>query len=454
MRRLRASLSRRDLLRAGALGSLALPQLFQSQQQAAGRSLPPTPPSADACILVFLWGAPSQFETFDPKPDSPDGIRGEHATCRTRLRGVLFGEHIPLLAQRNDRFSVIRTCAQSSTHHQSAAYEALTGYPPSRDAVALTATPADHPNLGSVVARFAQGRSTLPRFVQLPQLATDVGNLTPGQFAGFLGRQYDPLAILKDPSAPGFDVAELKLPAEVQQDRLHDRKALLRHIDRQARALGHSAFARSFSVYQQRAVNLLTSPTVKQAFDLSREPVALRERYGNNTLGQSCLLARRLVEAGVKLVTVCSGFNGKTPQDAWDTHSNNFRLLKHRLLPPLDRGVSALLDDLGQRGLARRTLLVVMGEFGRTPRINKNAGRDHWHHCYSVLLAGGGIQPGRVLGQSDRNGAYPLRGPVCTPADLCATVYHCLGIASGTEITDQAGRPLPLSRGEVIHAVL
>src|SRR5262245_9018372 len=207
-------------------------------------------------------------------------------------------------------------------------------------------------------------------------------------------------------------------------------------------------------VYQERAVKLLTSPAVKQAFDLGREPAAVRERYGRNTLGQSCLLARRLVEAGVKLVTVCSGFNGKTPQDAWDTHKDNFRKLKNELLPPFDRGVSALLDDLGERGLARRTLLVAMGEFGRTPRINKDAGRDHWHHCYSLILSGGGVRPGTVLGQSDRQGAYPVHGRVCTPADLCATVYHSLGIDYRCEMTDQTGKPGPLTRGEPIREIL
>jgi uncharacterized protein (DUF1501 family) len=442
-------LSRRALLRAGTLGTagLALPQLLRrGEASAADRR-----PAADACILVFLWGAPSQFETFDPKPEAPDGIRGEFGVRRTRLPGILFGEHIPLLAERNDNFSLIRTCAQSSTHHQSAAYEAMTGYPPTRDAVALTATPADHPNLGSVVARFAPGRSALPRFVQLPQLASDVGNLTPGQFAGFLGRTYEPLAVLKDPSASDFNVAEMSLPADMTAARLDDRTALLRLVDRQARALEESAEARSLSTYQERAVRLLTSPAVKQAFDLGREPAALRQRYGINTLGQSCLLAGRLVEAGVKLVTVCSGFNGKTPQDAWDTHTDNFRKLKNQLLPPLDRGLSALLDDLTQRGLSKRTLLVVMGEFGRTPRINKDAGRDHWHHCYSVLLTGGGVRPGLVLGQSDRRGAYPIQGRVCTPADLCATVYHCLGIDPKREMTDPGGRPLPLSRGEAVQ---
>src|SRR5437899_5582523 len=213
MRRRQLLPSRREMLCASALGAagLALPRLANAGE---GR------PLADSCILVFCWGAPSQYETFDPKPEAPDGIRGEFGVRNTRLPGIIFGEHIPMLAERNDHFSIIRTCAQTSTHHQSAAYEALTGYPPSRDAVALTATPADHPNLGSVVARFAPGRSSLPRFVQLPQLASDVGNLTPGQFAGFLGRPHDPPALLKDPSEPGFDVAELSLPADVSARRL------------------------------------------------------------------------------------------------------------------------------------------------------------------------------------------------------------------------------------------
>jgi uncharacterized protein (DUF1501 family) len=451
--RLRDSLSRRDLLRAGALCGLglALPDLLRLQQAAAGTRPAPT---ADACILVFLWGAPSQYETFDPKPDAPDGIRGEFGVIQTHTPGVHFGEHIPRIAQRSRRFSVVRTCAQTSTHHQSAAYEALTGYPPSRDAVNLTVTPSDHPNLGSIVARMAPGRSDLPAFVQLPQLATDVGNLTPGQFAGFLGRQYDPLAVVRDPSAPDFDVADLSLAADIPPARLDDRQALLRVVDRQARTLGQSATARALDVYQQRAARLLTSRAVREAFDLDREPVALRDRYGRDALGQSCLLSRRLVEAGVKLITVCSGFGGKTPQDAWDTHEDNFRKLRDRLLPPLDTALSALLDDLHQRGLARRTLLLVMGEFGRTPRINARAGRDHWERSYSILLAGGGVRPGQVYGRSDRIGAYPAQGRVFTPADICATVYHCLGIDPHAEIADQAGRPLRLTQGEPMRELL
>jgi hypothetical protein len=443
--RLRDGLSRRDLLRVGTLASLglALPDLLRQQATAGTRPAP----AADACILLFLWGAPSQYETFDPKPDAPDGIRGEFGVIQTHTPGVRFGEHLPLVAQRSRLFTIVRTCAQTSTHHQSAAYEALTGYPPSRDAVNLTATPSDHPNVGSVVARMARGHSALPPFVQLPQLATDVGNLTPGQFAGFLGRQYDPLTIVRDPSAADFEVADLAPAPEVPPPRLDDRRALLRVVEQQARALEHSATARALDIYQQRAVRLLTSPALRQAFDLEREPSGLRDRYGRNALGQSCLLSRRLVEAGVMLVTVCSGFGGKTPQDAWDTHTDNFRKLRDELLPPFDRALSALLDDLHQRGLAERTLLLIMGEFGRTPRINARAGRDHWERCYSVALAGGGIRPGQVYGRSDRIGASPAQGRVCRPADLCATVYHCLGINPHAEVADQAGRPLRLTEG-------
>lgn len=444
--------SRRELLQAGAVSACGLmqPGLLPSQGAPAADGQP----TADACIFVFLWGAPSQFETFDPKPDAPAGIRGEFGSRQTQLTGVSFGEHLPMLARRNDRFSLIRTCAQTSTHHQSAAYEALTGYPPSRDAVALTATPTDHPNFGSIAARFAPGNSPLPRFVQLPQLASDVGNLTPGQFAGFLGHRYDPLAVLRDPGDPRFNIAELTLPSEVTYQRLHDREGLLRSIDREAHALERSSEANALNVYQERAVRLLTSPAVRQAFDLGREPVELREQYGEGSLGQSLLLARRLVEAGVKMVTVCSGFNGKTPQDAWDTHSDNFNQLKKKLLPPLDRGLSALIDDMSERGLLRRTLLVAMGEFGRTPLINKNAGRDHWHHCYPALFAGGGVKPGIVLGRSDGRGAYPVSGPVCSPADLCATIYRCLGIDHKTEMTDPMGRPISVSKGRPIHELL
>jgi hypothetical protein len=450
-------LSRRDLLKAGALGGLglSLPELFRLQETQASASLRA---KADACILLFLWGAPSQFETFDPKPDAPSGIRGEFGVIRTSVPGTMVSEHIPLLAQRADRYAIVRTCTQSSTHHQSAGYEALTGFPPTRDAVGLTATPSDHPNLGSLVARFTPAirwsgkggkqRGSMPPFVSLPQLISDVGNLTPGQFAGFLGRKFDPLAVTKDPSAADFSVEDLTLRPEVSPSRLGGRRTLLREVDAQLRYLNESVQTMDLNTFQDRAIGLLTSPAVRQAFDLSREPTALRERYGRNAFGQSCLLARRLVEAGVKLVTVYSGCGGKIPQDAWDTHTDNFRKLKNQLLPPMDQGTSALLDDLGQRGLTNRTLLIWMGEFGRTPKINPQAGRDHWANSYSIWMAGAGIRPGQVYGQSDRFGAYPVRGRVFTPGDICATIYDCLGIDYRAEVIDPLGSPRRICEGK------
>jgi hypothetical protein len=222
---------------------------------------------------------------------------------------------------------------------------------------------------------------------------------------------------------------------------------LLREVDNQVGLLRRSAEARGLDTFQDRAIRLLTQPVVRRAFDLSLEPESLRQRYGRNTFGQSCLLARRLVEAGVKLVTIYSACGGKIPQDAWDTHTDNFRKLKDKLLPSMDQGTSALLDDLRHRGLSDRTLLVWMGEFGRTPKINKQSGRDHWANCYSIWMSGAGVRGGQVHGQSDPIGAYPIHGRVYTPADICATVYDCLGIDYRATVIDPVGRPLRITEG-------
>ncbi|MBY0524016.1 MAG: DUF1501 domain-containing protein [Gemmataceae bacterium] len=439
--------SRRELLRAGSLGALglSLPGLLRLQQAQAA---PARRAPADAVILVYCWGAPSQFEILDPKPDAPAEIRGEFGAIQTQTPGVVLGEHVPLLAQRTKHFTIVRTCRQSSTSHQPGAYEALTGFAPTRNAVSLIASAADYPNLGSVVSKFAARRSDLPPFVTLPQLISDVGNLTPGQFSGFLGRQYDPLTVQRDPNAAGFKVEEMTLPPEMSTTRLDDRQSLLRLVNGQMRALEQSATAGALDSFQDRAFRMLSKPAVQRAFDLEREKPTLRDEYGRTTFGQSCLLARRLVESGVKLVSVFSANAGKIPQDAWDTHSNNFKHLKNTMLPPFDRGVSALLDDLQRTGLAERTLLVVMSEFGRSPRINPQAGRDHWANSYSIMMTGGGVKPGQVHGQSDKIGAYAQRGRVFSTADTTATIYHCLGIDPRTEVNDQAGRPLPITTGE------
>jgi uncharacterized protein (DUF1501 family) len=445
--RLCNGLSRRELLRAGGLGwlGLSLPQLFRLEQASAASS---ASAEADACILVYLWGAPSQFEILDPKPEAPAEVRGEFGICQTHEPGIVLGEHVPELAKRKQLYTIVRTCQQSSTSHQPGAYEALTSYKPRINNPTLTASSSDHPNLGSVVARLGPKRNDLPPFVTLPQLISDVGNLTPGQNAGYLGRQYDPLTIQRDPSKPDFKIEEMTLPPDVSPTRLGDRRGLLRLVNDQLSGMEQSAAAGALDTFQDRAFRLLGSPAVKKAFDLSLENAALRDRYGRNAFGQSCLLARRLVEAGVKLVTVFSANNGKIPQDAWDTHSNNFKKLKDEMLPPFDRGTSALLDDLFDRGLNQRTLLVVMSEFGRSPKINNVAGRDHWSTCYSIMLTGGGIKPGQVYGQSDKIGSHPHKGRIFSTADTTATIYHLLGIDHHAELTDQTGRPVPITTGE------
>jgi len=440
-------LSRRELLRAGGLGwlGLSLPQLLRLQQVSGA---PARLSRADACILIYLWGAPSQFEILDPKPEAPAEVRGEFGVCQTQAAGIVLGEHVPELARRTERYTIVRTCQQSSTSHQPGAYEALTSYKPRINNPTLLASSSDHPNLGSVVARLTSARHDLPPFVTLPQLISDVGNLTPGQNAGYLGRQYDPLTVQRDPSKPDFKIEEMTLPPDVSLVRLDDRQRLLKLVNDQVRGLEGAAAAGALDTFQDRAFRLLSSTAVKKAFDLSLEKQALRDRYGRNTFGQSCLLARRLVESGVKLATVFSANNGKIPQDAWDTHSNNFKKLKDEMLPPFDRGLSALLDDLFDRGLNERTLLVVMSEFGRAPKINSNAGRDHWSTCYSIMLTGGGIKPGQVYGQSDKIGSHPLKGRVFSTADTTATIYHLLGIDHHAELTDQTGRPVPITTGE------
>lgn len=444
--RLCNGLSRRDLLRAGGLGwlGLSLPQFLRLQECQAA---PGPAAKADACILIYLWGAPSQFEILDPKPDAPAEVRGEFGATQTTHAGIHMGELVPELAKRTNLYSIVRTCKQSSTSHQPGAYEALTSYKPRINNPTLLASSSDHPNLGSVVSKLAPGRSELPTFVTLPQLISDVGNLTPGQNAGYLGRQYDPLAVQRDPNQPGFKIEEMTLPPDVGPTRLGDRQGLLQAINGQLKGLETSAAAGALDTFQDRAFRMLSSPAVKKAFDLAQEKPALRDRYGRTTFGQSCLLARRLVESGVKLVTVFSANNGKIPQDAWDTHSNNFKKLKNEMLPPFDRGLSALLDDLYDRGLNRRTLLVVMSEFGRSPKINPNAGRDHWSNCYSIMLTGGGIKPGQVYGQSDKIGAEPHQGRIFSTADTTATIYHLLGINHHAELTDQTGRPLAITTG-------
>jgi uncharacterized protein (DUF1501 family) len=445
---LRLALSRRQFLTFGALGAtgLTLSRLLAAE---AGTASARRPARARSCILLHQFGGPSHLDSFDPKPDAPAEIRGLFATVATSVPGIRFSEHLPRLAQQFAQFALVRSVSHRAASHNSAAYYSLTGHQPLIDIVTANASATDVPAYGSVLA-YLQGQPAgerVPPFVSLPTMIADGPFRTPGEFAGFLGKVYDPLLINSDPSAATFSVNELTLPDGVTVARATDRDAMLRQLEGLSR-LAESGAVRGLSAHRARALRLLTSRGTQQALDIHREPDRTRERYGRTTYGQSCLLARRLVEAGVRFVTVyySPGISG------WDTHIDNFTTLRQSRLPNTDRAVSALLHDLHERGLLDETLVVWCGEFGRSPRINAAAGRDHWPQCYTVLLAGGGLRGGVVYGSSDASGAFPRDNPV-RPDDISATLFAALGLDPQTEIRDQLGRPFPISRGEPIRAL-
>jgi hypothetical protein len=343
-------------------------------------------------------------------------------------------------------------------NHNSATYYSLTGHAPPLDDIRLRDTRDLFPAYGSVVERLAPARPGVPTFVAFPHVLRD-GSVTPGQHASFLGKAYDPLLLTQDPNDDDFRLPELSLPAGLSLERLQNRREIQRLIDGQAELLDFSVRARGIDAAYDKALSMLTSPRVRRAFDLSAEPDAVRDRYGRTTYGQSCLLARRLVEAGTRFVNVyfAASIGGQSSSGGWDTHGFNskpmYPVLKNYLPPTTDRTVPALLEDLGARGLLDETLVLWMGEFGRSPRINTMAGRDHWPQCYTALLAGAGIKRGFVYGSSDRTGAYPASDPV-RPDDLAATVFHLLGIDPKTEVQDAVNRPLEISSGNPVMGLM
>jgi hypothetical protein len=444
--RLCEGMTRRAWLRAGALGplGLALPDLLAGRARA--NRLPPSGlpffGRARACIVAFLFGAPAHQDVWDLKPEAPVEVRGEFRPIATGVPGIRLGEHIPQVARQAHRFALVRSVTHPDNTHTVAMHYMLTGRRHAAPATNPQNKPTDFPTFGAVVNHLRPGGS-LPPAVSLNAPANQVsaGNhIFPGFFAGFLGGAFDPLFVAQDPSRDDFRPFETAEGPAAQ--RLRGRRALLAEVDRQRQALERTAAGRSLDGCQARAFDLVTSAQTRLAFDLAQESDRVRRRYGRSPFGQGLLLARRLVEAGVGLVTV----NWARDDAFWDTHADNFRLLKNSLLPPFDQGFSALLEDLAQRGLLDSTLVVCLGEFGRTPKINGAAGRDHWAACNSVVLAGGGIRGGHVHGASDRIAAYPASAPV-TPEDLSATLYHLLGIDPRTEVRDHLGRPQSLSDG-------
>jgi hypothetical protein len=450
---------RRQFLGRGALatGTLALGDFLRLRAEAPARG----PARAEACVLIFLNGGMSHIDTFDPKPDQPPEIRGEFAAVRTSAPGVLMTEHLPRLGRQAHRLTVVRGIGFDGRlgNHSPACYHLLTGREPiGDDAVLAPPRPTDQPTMGAAAARMRPTPASVPAFVMVPDVLIENAHLTPGQFAGWLGGRYEAFRLQGDPNAPDFSVPALVRSADVPAERMAGRRELLGKLGSAGADLARTPAGREIDAYHERAFDLLTGTRAQKAFDLSAEPPRSRDRYGRDKFGQSVLLARRAVEAGVRFVNVHWPNVGGGAN--WDTHSNGFNRLKNNLLPLADRAVAALIEDLADRGLLETTLVLVLTEFGRAPQIGRTfqnsggpGGRDHWSNCFSVVMAGGGRPGGTVHGASDAKGAYPADKPI-TPADLAATVYRLLGIDPGTTLLDAEGRTHRLCDGEPVAELL
>lgn len=453
-------ISRRDVFHAGGLGllGLSLPDLLRGNASAAPSASAPSMGRAKSCIVLFLMGGPPQHSTWDPKPDAPAEIRGAFPPIATSVPGIQFCELLPRLARVADKLCVLRGVSTNDNAHSSSGYYMLTGQPhqPMNMENANPGAPNDFPSLGGIVQRLRLGSGALPGAVRLPQriFNTD-GSVWPGQDAGFLGRAADPWLLHCEPKPDRFGVPDFTLDAHVAAPRLESRGALLSQIDQTFAAIDRNGVLSHYDRQTRQAFDLLRAAQSRNAFNLEREPIRMRERYGASPFGQSVLLARRLVEAGVGLVQVnwYRGPNEPPDNPCWDSHTDESARLKTALAPAMDQAASALIDDLAQRGLLEETLVLCLSEFGRTPRMNPRGGRDHWGYVFSIAMAGGGVRGGQVYGASDKTGAHPKDGRV-QPQDVTATVFHCLGYAPTTEVHDTLGRPLPISRGQVINAIL
>jgi hypothetical protein len=462
--------ARREILRWGSLGAvgLNLMNLLRANSSAAIAGRP-----AKSCILFFLEGGPAHQDLWDMKPAAPAEVRGEFQPIATSAPGIQVCEHLPMLARQMHHLTLVRSVHHAVVDHNAGSYYALTGRSPVKGGQLIIRDEVDNfPPFGAVLSQLRPVEQRIPAFVHVPEIMSNNGYDLPGQRAGFLGAAYDPL-VTGDASVPNFQVAGLGLPAEVPIERLDRRHGLLRRFDEQLARLADEAPLDRLAAHYREAFQLLTSTEARRAFDLSSEPDSVRRRYGlpDRTdrsrearqfgglphLGQCLLLARRLVEAGVRLVTVGTG---RRFDQSWDTHRQHFPLLKQSLLPYFDRAFSALLEDLAARDLLDETLVVAMGEFGRTPKLGQvtsgagadAAGRDHWPHCYTVLFAGGGVRGGASYGQSDRWAAYPARDPV-TPEDIAATIYAAMGVDPETRIVDPLGRPQSIAQGRPISEI-
>jgi uncharacterized protein (DUF1501 family) len=454
----RGRLTRRELLRAGALtfAGLSLTDLIRAQAIGgeAGR--------AKHCIFVFLNGGASQHDTVDMKPDAPEGIRGPYKPIATSVPDIHITEKLPLLARLTDKLAIVRSANHHLLAHNTGASYALSGHSPGTDKD-IFPKPTNHPSYGAVVSKVKPSPATMPSFVLTPRLLFDMGFPTPSAGGGWLGNRYDPFPVVRNrmmSKAPKWKgklpVPEgLQLPQDVSFQRLAARKSLLESVDETFADLHRTAAVETLNANQQKAFNLVLSPESRAAFDLTKESVATHARYGRHEMGQVLLLSRRLVEAGVRFVTANAVSDPPNTRlssfQIWDTHFDHFRLYNDHLMPELDQSLSALIEDLETRGLLAETLLLIMGEFGRTPKINdaKDGGRDHWSKAYSVMLAGGGIDGGQVYGATDKDGAEVKHLPV-SPDDSAATLYESMGIPHDLPLKDMKGQPHRISDGQPI----
>jgi hypothetical protein len=442
--------TRRQFLQTTGLGALGLfwaNWCRASETQAASRQA-----KAKSVILIFNCGAPSHTDLWDMKPHAPENIRGQFKPIATNVPGIQISELMPKLARQADRLAIVRSVHHTQTQHNTGMYYSIVGKPYRLDSTLINPSRTDYPSFGTLVGWLARRdgySSPLPPYVITPFPHCDsTVYITPGQYGGCLGARFDPLVLNADPNVPNFRVPNLSLSEDLSAVRLQERQSLLGHLDEHT-GFGSAARFADLDLNRSKAIDLVTSNSVQKAFDLSLEPPAVRDRYGRNSWGQSHLLARRLVEAGVRFVTTVNG-----PSIIWDTHADNFNRLKTKLVPPMESGFTALLDDLHERGLLDSTLVIWMGDFGRTPTINNQAGRDHWPQCYTMVLAGGGIRGGQYIGSSDQHGAYPKEYPI-TPANVHATVFTALGYdPHGITYLSPEGRPFPLSDGQPIRGLL
>lgn len=449
---------RRDALKIAGLGALApsVAALASGTQAEAA--------TAKNCIYIFLCGGPSQLEMWDPKPDAPDGIRGPFKSIETNVAGMRIGELLPSVAKHADKFAILRSMThESNVHDIGIMYTLLAdSTPPTK--VAYPPTRNDHPGLGAILRAIRGEQSELPSWVTVPRAFTTGARFYKGQSGGFLGPAFDPFFLDEEKTDSlgdkTFRPPSLQLLEEVSQTRLARRRDLLEDLNEQVAF--DSATVKQSEQYYDKAYSMLSAAGASQAFDVGREPNSLRDRYGRNEYGQSFLLARRLVESGVRMVNVFWTFFGKDgcQFNLWDNHGSDKEvcggfnrgvdmLTAPYCCPAFDRAFSALLDDLSERGMLDDTLVVVAGEFGRTPKINKNTGRDHWAPCYSTVLAGGGVRGGQIYGASDAQAAYVKDSPV-RPEDLGATVLHAFGISAESPIYDIANRPVRASKGQPV----